>query len=185
MITIKANTQKVIGDMALQLGLLLDTRKMMTAVAASVLPVLKNRVHRDGKDSSGNEIGRYSKSYMAVRTGIYGNSGKYVKGKKTGQTKDTGTFTRGAHKGSPRPKYNRTTDTKVIGSLTRNMENHMVVIPTDNGAGIGYTDDYNLKKAIWLDQTYKKKILTQLTTAELELATETADKFVTDIANQL
>lgn len=185
MITIRSNTQQIIGDMAQNLGLILNSQEMMKAVATGVLPVMRKRVHEDGLDSNGAKIGTYSPGYMKVRTGNYGNSGTYKRGPKKGQPKDSGNYTKGKHKGSPRPKYNRTADTTVIGSLTREMENDMVAIPTDQGYGIGYTREDNLKKAQYLDATYEKKILTKLTEGEEELAHQIAADYVEDITKQL
>ena len=73
----------------------------------------------------------------------------------------------------------------MIGSLTREMENDMVAIPTDQGYGIGYTREDNLKKAQYLDATYEKKILTKLTEGEEELAHQIAADYVEDITKQL
>ncbi len=185
MIQIRSNTQEIIGDLATKLGAILNTQDMMKAVATGVLPVMKKRVHEDGLDSNGARIGTYSEAYMKVRTGVYPNSGTYKRGAKKGQPKDAGNYTKGKHKGTPRKKYNRTSDTKVIGSLTREMENDMVAVPTEQGYGIGYTREDNLKKAQYLDATYKKKILTKLTEGEVELAQQIAADYVDDIVKQL
>ncbi|MDF2381315.1 hypothetical protein JMG10_07555 [Nostoc ellipsosporum NOK] len=144
----------------------------------AVLPELKHRVHIQGKDSDGNQIGTYSPEYMKLRTGDYGNSSRYGRGAKKGQAKDAGKYTRGDKKGMARNRYNRLPDTKVILSLTRQMENDMTIIPTENGYGIGYLNSLNYQKAIWCEETYKKKILTKLTNGELELAFSTAQTFV-------
>lgn len=185
MIEIRTNTQQVIGQITEKIGLLLNSQEMMKTVAVAVLPVMKKRVHEDGKDANDNPIGTYSPGYMKVRTGIFGNSGTYKRGPNKGKPKDTGVFTKGKHKGSPRPKYNRTNDTKVVGSLTRRMENDMVVVPMENGYGIGYTNEYSMQKALWLDQTYKKPILTKITAGEVELAQQTAEDYVTEVLKQI
>lgn len=185
MITISSNTATVIAAISEKVGQGLNAQLLTQKMASAVLPVLKKRVHEDGLDSKGSRIGTYSPGYMKVRTGNYGNSGKYVKGKKAGQQKDAGVFIRGAHKGSPRPKYNRTNETKVIGSLTRQMENDTKVIPTKDGHGIGYSNEENYKKALWLDETYKKRILTQLTEEELKLAVSVATEQVNEILKTL
>ena len=164
---------------------------ILRTVALAVLPELKHRVHVEGKDSSGGQIGTYSKGYMVLRTGAFKNAGKFSKGAKKGQLKNSGTFTdatitlnkkvgvfTGEDKvGTPRPKYNRTADTKVILSLTRQMENDMSVVATGNGYGIGYLNPDNLKKARWNEETYHKKILTKLTKEEIDLAKKTAIEF--------
>lgn len=165
---------------------------ILRTVALAVLPELKHRVHVEGKDSSGAQIGTYSPGYMAVRTGTFKNSERFTKGANKGQVKNAGTFTdatirlnkdngvfTGEDKvGKARPKYNRSSDTKVIFSLTRQMENDMSVVQSGNGYGIGYLNPENFKKAIWCEENYKKKVLTKLTTDEVELAKKTAIEFL-------
>ena len=57
-------------------------------------------------------------------------------------------------------KYNRTADTKVILSLTRQMENDMTggPIKTLDGWGIGFKNPHNYDKSQWTEATYDKKI---------------------------
>lgn len=173
---------------------------ILRTVAMAVLPEMKRRVHVDGKDSNGNQIGTYSKGYMVVRTGNYKDAAKIKRGKSAGQfkekkrageagkyvdrirlsNKEYGTFTGYEKTGTNRPVYNRTTDTKVVASLTRQMENDMNVVPSGNGYGIGYLNIDNRKKADYVEATYKKKILTKLTLGEKELAIKTATEFLPD-----
>lgn len=168
------------------------------AAANAVLPELRNRVHVQGKASDGNQIGTYSKGYMAVRTGNFGNSkrkrdGSFKEQKKKG---DAGTFTKGSNKiplandggilkqskiGLNRPVYNRSSDTKVILSLTRMMEEDLKVMPSGNGYGIGYSNSDNYNKAIWNEATYGKKILTKLTAEEVQLVKTTVEDFLSAI----
>lgn len=151
---------------------------ILRTVALAVLPEIKQRVHIDGKDSSGSQIGIYTPEYMKVRTGNFDNSGRFVKGKNKGDVKDSGLFTKGVNKGNPRPKYNRTDDTKVVLSLTRQMENDLNVVQSDTGYGLGYLNPDNYKKALWCEETYKKTILTELTKDETDLANNTATEFL-------
>lgn len=152
---------------------------LLRTVALTVLPEVKSRVHVEGKDSNGNPIGTYSPEYMKLRTGNYGNSKRLVKGKNKGELKDAGLITRGDKKGQPRQRYNRTADTKVILSLTRQMENDLSVLPSGNGYGIGYNNPDNYKKSQYNEETYKKKIW-NLTKEEKELAKQTAQQFTND-----
>jgi hypothetical protein len=157
MIKIKTNIGTVIEVSIGKLHSLADTDKMVRTAATSVLGVMKKRIHEDGKDANGNQIGTYSKGYMAVRTGVFGNAAKVTKGKNKGKLKDAGVFSRGANKGSSRPRYNRSSDTKVIASLTRQMENDMKVVAIPNGYGIGYSNRDNYQKSQWVEETYKKE----------------------------
>jgi hypothetical protein len=159
---------------------------VMRTVALAVLPELLYRVHTQGQDAKGEQIGTYSPGYMKVRTGNFSDGAKYKRGEKAGKDKeqkkagDAGTFSRGANAGKPRPVYNRTADTKVIISLTRQTENGAGVFETENGYGIGYANQDNYNKVIWCENTYGKKILTDLTDREKELAFTTAAQFTTD-----
>jgi hypothetical protein len=165
---------------------------ILRTVAMAVLPELKHRVHIQGKDSTSAQIGTYSPGYMSVRTGTFKNSGRFSRGVNKGAVKDAGTFTErtitlnkkagvftGEDKvGKARPKYNRTADKKVILSLNRQMENDLSVVPSGNGYGLGYLNPLNYKKALWCEETYRKKILTKLTTGEIDLAKKTAIEFL-------
>lgn len=47
-------------------------------------------------------------------------------------------------------KHSRSSDTKIIISLTRQLENDWSVIATQKGYGIGFKNPFNLQKAIWV-----------------------------------
>lgn len=170
--------------------------QILRQVALAVLPELRHRVHVEGKDSAGNQIGTYSPEYMKLRTGNYGNSGRISRGVNKGKLKDAGKFTKGLNikvfgtvvqdtpkAGLARPNYHRSSDPKVILSLTRQMENDLSVIESPTGYSIGYLNDFNYQKAIWCEETYKKPILTQLTTDELAYAEKAAGIAVDDFLN--
>jgi hypothetical protein len=164
------------------------------ACAAAVLPEMKERIHVQGKDSNGAQIGTYSNAYMKVRTGNFTNADRFSKGAKKGENKNAGVFTdatirlnkktgvfTGEEKvGTARPKFNRTADTKVVLSLTRQMENDMSVVAAGKSYGIGFKNSLNYDKSIWCEETYKKPIY-QLTKEEAELARKTAVAFIDQI----
>lgn len=187
MISVSTNISVVIKAKLAQLE---ELRKnpdpVLRTVALAVLPELKHRVHVEGKDSKGGQIGTYSPGYMAVRTGNFQDAAKITRGVNAGKFKDkksaakgdAGKFSKGTNTGGNRQVYNRDNSTKVILSLTRQMENDLSVIPSGNGYGIGYNNPDNYKKALWADETYKKKILTKLTKEEVELAKKTAENFL-------
>ena len=164
---------------------------VLRTVAMAVLPEVKHRVHVDGLDSTGAQIGTYTPEYMVVRTGAYKNADRKTKGINKGDLKNSGKHTKGLNvrvygtivvdtnkAGTNRPAYNRSNDTKVVLSLTRQMENDFTVVQSDTGYGLGYLNPDNYQKALWCEETYKKPILTQLTKEETELATNTAIEFV-------
>jgi hypothetical protein len=130
--------------------------KEMTAIQASTaMAAMRKRIHVDGKDSNDSQIGTYTPAYIKVRTGIYKDS--KVSGKKE-VVKSAGNKTKGKSKGSERPKYQRSADPKVILSLTGEMEQQMIIIPIENGCGIGYSNEENFLKSQYNEKTYKKKI---------------------------
>lgn len=142
----------------------IDMHPLLINCANASLSSIKTRVFENGIDSNGQQIGIYSEGYMKVRTGNYPetrlksgqNKGNFRKAKtKEGQA---GVFTKGKNKGLPRPRYNRTNDTKVVASLTREMENDMKVIIGDEDALIGFSDSHNYDKSQWVEATYKKDI---------------------------
>lgn len=157
----------------------------LKAVAIEMMPIVANRIHEEGKATDGNPIGTYSKEYMKVRTGNYGNAERYKKGNKRGKLKNSGYYTKtsvqiAADKKAfldiskekiARPKYNRNNDTKVIASLTRQLENDYGVVATPNGWAIGFNTKLSFDKARWVENTYKKKIWS-FTNQESEMAKE-------------
>lgn len=162
MITIQTNIAEIVGGITSKIeGIVNDSdNSVIRAVAVAMLPVIHDRIHVEGLDANGSPIGNYSPGYMKVRT----NSGFKSK-----------TIARGPSKGSPRPNYNRSGDTKVILSLTRQMENDFSVVATQKGYGLGFKNAVNFDKATWSEQTYGKKIY-GLTPGEqdtvVEIATE-------------
>ena len=48
-------------------------------------------------------------------------------------------------------KHNRSADSKVIISLTRQLENDWSVIATSKGYGIGFKNPFNYQKSIWIE----------------------------------
>lgn len=162
-----------------------ENDKLLRTIASTLTAQMAKRVHKDGLDANEQPIGTYSKSYMVVRTGAYKNADTYSKGKNKGKNKNAGTYTKFGLKVSKsksffiniekeainRKAYNRTSDTKVILSLTRQMENDLSIcvqnpIQTSYGYAIGYQNDFNYDKLIWNEKRYKKLILSKLSPSE-------------------
>lgn len=184
MITIKSNISTVVDINISMLHELKNPDKMLRTCATTVLGLMKVRIHEQGLNAAGQKIGTYSPGYMKVRTGNLGNTAKT----KSGKLKDAGVFSAGKNLGAERPRYNRGSDTTVILSLTRFMENDMKntgAIKLENGYGIGYTNPDNYKKSQWCEETYygvesgKGKIFS-LTTGELEAVNVVVQNFVND-----
>jgi len=114
---------------------------------------------------------------MKVRTGVFINSLK----SKSGKLKNAGVFSKGKNKGAPRPRYNRTADTKVIASLTRQMENDEKVIAIPKGYGIGFSNPLNYNKSQWVEATYNRQgKIFAMNEGEIKAVNDIAQKFVDD-----
>jgi hypothetical protein len=87
-----------------------------------------------------------------------------------------GTYSNSYLKQRQRPPLNRTGDTKIIVSATRELENDWSVIATQKGYGIGFKNPFNLQKLRWVEQGQGKKI-GDLTPDE--------EKYVVDYLNEL
>lgn len=147
--------------------------KELTALQAStIMAEMRKRIHVQGKDSNDAQIGVYTPAYMKIRTGLYSDSKPAKKG-----VKSAGVYSKGANKGGQRAKFQRGSDTKVILSLTRQMESDMVIIPLENGCGIGYTNETNFKKSQYNEKTYNKKIF-NLTKKEREFVFEIGQNYI-------
>lgn len=75
-------------------------------------------------------------------------------------------------------KYKRT-DSKIIVSLTRQLENDWNVIATDDGYGIGFLNSHNFDKARWVEANKDKKIFS-LSATEQQYVNDTVDQLVKD-----
>jgi hypothetical protein len=134
--------------------------KLTRVVASTQFANMKRRIHNEGKDSEGNDIGNYSPGYLKYRQ--FGFKGKtYVRGKNKGQDR-----------GEKNKKPNRTSDPKVVLSLTRKMEGDMDFFRIQTGWAIGYKNSQSFDKSQWNEETYKKKIFdaTQKELIEMQLA---------------
>lgn len=200
-ITIKSNAGAVVANIKLTLDQLKNPEYLIRPVCFGLIDLITKRIHIDGKASDGAAIGTYSTGYMKVRTGDFGNSVRFKRGAKKGQVKNAGVFTKrrvtaftqeddetvtSANKfvktefeKKARPNYNRTSDTKVIISLTRQLENDYTVIATEKGYGIGFKNSHNFQKSQWVQMTYNKRIF-DLTKEEEQYAVD----YINDLAGE-
>jgi len=79
-------------------------------------------------------------------------------------------------------KYKRDASNKVIVSLTRQLENDWAVIATQNGYGIGFTNQFNLQKARWVEGN-KGKTIFSLSKTEQDYAIDRINELVSDALN--
>jgi hypothetical protein len=167
-VNIRINIDDFTEAMAEKFDIIRDNEVMLRPVCFDLIDLMTQRIHIDGKDSSDKQIGTYSDDYMKVRTG---------------QGFKSKTVSRGPNKGNARQNYNRTGDTKVIASLTRQLEGDWTAVATDSGYGVGFLNEINFNKTQWLETTYKKKIF-ELTQGELDYAVESFNEITGQILNQ-
>lgn len=152
-------------------AVLANPQYLLRPVAFDLIALMTQRIHDRGQASDDLAIGTYSKGYMTVRTGNYKNAQKT----KSGKIKDAGVD----KNGKTRPVYNRSADTKVIISLTRQLENDWSVVDNGNSYGIGFKNKHNFDKSQWVEVTYKKKIFS-LSPSEKEYAQKRFQELLSD-----
>ena len=97
---------------------------LVRGIAEGLLGEIKTRIHEEGKNAKGGQIGTYSYQYLLRRQ---------------------------------KPPFNRTSDRKVILSLTGQMENDFKVIGLGNSSyGLGFSNSFNADKAEWNEERYGK-----------------------------
>ena len=186
-IGIKIDLSQVLTNVQAKIDKLNNPELLLRPAAENAIVLIHKRIHVDGLASDGALISSkgYSKSYMALRTGNYTNSQKISRGANKGKPKNSGTFTQATIRlnkqtgvfsgdekvGKPRPNYHRDDSTKVIISLTRQLENDYAVKPTEKGYGVGFNNSLNFDKSQWVEETYDKPIFA-LTTEENKICTE-------------
>lgn len=97
----------------------------------------------------------------------------HVEGKKSDGSK-IGTYSNNYLKLRQRAPYNRTANSEVIASLTRQLENGYVLTATEKGYTIGNASPYNDEKIKHLEEKYGT--IWQLTEREREIALLTANE---------
>jgi hypothetical protein len=78
-----------------------------------------------------------------------------------------------------RKRNKRGNDTKVIVSLTRQLENDWSVMETPKGYGLGFTNSFNAEKLRWVGEI-KGKDLGQLSESEIDYAFERINELIED-----
>lgn len=171
-LTITSNFKEVLGQVADQIGLIVNPQFLLRPAAQEAISLIHPRIHIRGEASDGNQIGEYSKGYLAIRSGIFENSDRFKKGANKGKIKNAGKFTEATIRlnkktgifsgedkvGTARPQFHRGTDKKVIISLTRQLENDYAVVPIENGYGVGFNNSHNFDKSQNVERIYKKNI---------------------------
>lgn len=81
-----------------------------------------------------------------------------------------------------REENNRGKDTKIIVSLTRNLEKDWAPLPTNTGYGIGFNNPFNKDKARWVEEN-KSKIIFNLSESEKKYISERIQELVNGAIN--
>lgn len=86
-----------------------------------------------------------------------------------------------------RPKYGRKEGSKVVLSLTRAMENGMVLTPITNGTGIAYLTKELLQRAKWQEKRvcYGSRPIWSPTAEERDMVMKIGQKYIDEHFNQL
>lgn len=66
MIELQSNTEQILTNVALGLSAI-DIDRMTRLQASTLMAQMRQRIHIDGKDSSGSKIGTYSLGYLKTR----------------------------------------------------------------------------------------------------------------------
>src|SRR4051794_27743523 len=125
MISISTNIDSVIESLKQKVAAVAQTDELLRTITTNMRAAVKTRIHEEGKDANGGQIGTYSNAYLVLRSGSFKNNLK-TKGKNKGkaQEKTAGVYTKGRNKGKPRFNYPKhVTDPMVTISLTKAMEN--------------------------------------------------------------
>lgn len=77
-------------------------------------------------------------------------------------------------------KYKRSSDPKIIVSLTRQLENDWSVIATNRGYGVGFKNSFNLQKARWVEEN-KGVIIFSLSPSEERKLSEIVAENVSNV----
>lgn len=139
---LQTNMPVVLNTVNMKLSAL-DIKRMTNIQATTLMAVMRDRIHVQGRDSNGAPIGVYTPRYI-----------KYS-----------------------RKKAGRGTDSKVILSLTRQMENGYILVELQNGTGIGFSTHEDFHKAGWCEETYNKPIF-KPTAEEKEMVNQIAEEYI-------
>lgn len=82
-----------------------------------------------------------------------------------------------------RKRNRRGADTKVIVSMTRQLENDWSVLETPKGYGIGFTNAFNADKLRWVEEA-KGTNIGSLTANEIDYAFDRINELVADALNK-
>lgn len=66
-LTIKTNLDQVLTNLGQSLKTIMDPNYLLRPVAIEVLPMMTERIHKEGKASDGGQIGTYSNNYLRTR----------------------------------------------------------------------------------------------------------------------
>jgi hypothetical protein len=141
-IKVNTNIAEVSGRIRAKLEKVKDKETLLRPLCFDLVEIMTKRIHTRGENSSGSQIGTYSNPYLKYR-----------------------------ERGDPKnnvPK--RGSDSKIVVSLTRELENDWSVIATPNGYGIGFKNVFNLQKARWVE--VMKGVIFSLTSQENKYASD-------------
>lgn len=153
---------------------------LLREIATTQLAEMKSRIFEDGQDASNTAIGQYSVKPIYVNPN--NSPKKFTTKGKTGKSKfadgtphKTRYFAQG-YKGF-KSEIGRNILGTVNLSLTREFQNKMTIVATNDGWGIGWLEDEKYKRALHFEQKYRKKIFAQ-TEQEKEITQNVINNFI-------
>lgn len=152
-IKVNTNIAEVSERLRAKLEKVKDKETLLRPLCFDLVEIMTKRIHKRGENASGTQIGTYSNPYLKYRE-------------------------RGDPKNNVAP---RGTDSKVIVSLTRELENDWSVIGTPKGYGIGFKNVFNLQKARWVE--VMKGVIFSMTSQENKYASDFINHHVSEALN--
>lgn len=145
-VEITSNYQGTFAEMQAAINTIVaENAPILLAGASSILALVHDRIHGEGKRADGRPLGQYSNDYLKFRIN----------------------------------KHNRTSDPKVIASLTRQMENDFTVVGIDDTVGLGFQNEWNGKKANFIEKLYPGTYF--INRKEESVFVEAINKYISDL----
>lgn len=194
MITAKSNIKEVISGIIGKLDSLqpggVGYGSTMREVATTMRAEMGRRIHSEGKNAQGSDIGNYSTKPMYVSVSAnpgrsfgrpIGKTGKskFAGGKKKGQDHKSRYFSGGYNQYKTAIGRNRLG--KVNLSLSGQQASQFSIAETPKGYGLGWANAEMQKRAGYQEKKYGK--IWGLTQQEKELANKIAQKKIQEIFN--
>ena len=166
MIRINIDTDKILG-LAAKLEVVLPGGKgnedMEREVATTMVAEIGNRIHNQGKATDGSDIGTYSTKPIYVNPKNAAGKTFKTAGKNSAESKFKNGKPRATrYFGGGYSEFKSTIGRNQLGkvnlSLSGDMNQKFVVIPTEQGYGVGWNEEEYKQRAEYFEKKYGKPI---------------------------